>query len=352
MICPYCGSISLRRVNALTRKCLSCSKVFDAHNAMIAERPRPPTPPPARSKYWIFNHQGKADRLVEALRDTQYEQSDIPNNYRSVKFVFTDMAAWGRVRRLQQMKSQGVEAFFIYPHSARPNLISDATPEWDGVTAQFVTAPGHTEILKSYRYPKPLHVVGWMLCPLQEFKPREQARNILFAPIHPRCDITDQRVNRKTFSILEKLARQDKIKLTVRYIAYLEGSGLKEVKHPNISYVRGQMDNSYDQLDRADVVVGSNTIAYISVARGVPTVMMAEKSLPEHWLKHPTLFAPNWNKYVDKLAYPLDILETSDPMKLMENAARSDHDILSWKKRMIGEPFCKQTFIETLDRYL
>ena len=357
--CPYCGGRSFHRMDAFNRRCIVCGRSFNVQAADKLSRPpkirnvhgQPIPEILSRNKYWVFNHQGKADKIIEAL-DTKYERSEHPNNYIQVKFCFTDYAVWGRTRMLGVMKKQGVERFFIYPHSARPNLINDVMAEWDNITAQFVTAPGHIDVMRTFGYPKPLHAVGWMLCPQKEFEPREQARNILFAPIHPRCDDVDKRANQKTFSILEKLAKQDKIHLTVRYISYLEGSGLEHVEHPNIEYVRGVMNNGYEQIDMADVVVASNTYAYKAVARGVPTVMMGEKSVPEHWLKTPTLFAQNWDKYVDIMAYPFDILDTSDPHRLLERVTKSEYGIKMWKKRMIGEPFCPEKFMEIVESYL
>ena len=112
------------------------------------------------------------------------------------------------------------------------------------------------------------------------------------------------------------------------------------------------MDNSYDQIESADVVVASGTFAYIAVARGVPTVMMAERSLPEHWLKTPTVFAPNWNKYVNKMAYPLDILNTKDTKSLFIRAIAGDDKVRDWRRRMIGDDFCADKFIEVLESYI
>ena len=197
-ICPQCGNRRTRRVTVFIRRCPKCLIDFDLRNRNV---------PTAQNSFYIFNHQGKADRIVGALRQHEYNQSLSQNNFRGVRFVLSDYAAWGRQKRLQKIARQGVRHFFIYPHSARPNVISDMEPEWEGVTAQFVTTPEHIEILRTYNYPKPLHAVGWMLCTQKPFQPREQAKEILFAPIHPRCDETDKRVNRQAFSILERMAR-------------------------------------------------------------------------------------------------------------------------------------------------
>ena len=350
--CPYCGFDRTRRLDVYNRLCPRCKNTFSMRTARTPKAASAPQMESASKRFWVFNHQNKADAMVSALTGAGYEESLNLTNFAGVRFALTDYAAWGRAKRLEKIRRQGVGRFFVYPHSARPAMIADVEPEWEWVTATFVTAPGHIEIMQSYGYPKPLHVAGWMLCPMREFQPRKEAYHILFAPIHPRCAEEDKKVNQRVFAILEKLARKDLICLTVRYISTPGGSGLEEVEHPNIHYVAGQMNNAYDQIDNADVVIGSGTIAYIAVARGVPTVMMAERTLPEHWLKEPVLFANNWDKYVDRLAYPLDILEAPSPLKMLEGAVRCDESVREWRERMIGEPFNPARFVETLEGYL
>jgi len=342
--CPNCGALHTHRVTVYLRRCRHCLLRFDIRKI---------TREPGQRTFYVFNHQGKADKMIETLTRFGYIEHPYQNNFRNVDLILSDYAAFGRQKQLERMQNLGASKFFIYPHAARPNLISDLEPEWEGVTAHFVSAPGHVEIMRSYGYDKPLHVIGWMLCPILPFKPRREARNILFAPIHPRCADSDKRINQATFTILASLARADKIRLTVRHINDLIDSGLSMVSHPNIYYVQGQMDNGYDQLDQADVVVGHQTIAYIAVARGVPTLMMGERQLPTHYMRARRVqYVRNWEKYIDMLAYPFDILETRDPLRLMERATRSDYGIRDWKKRMIGEEFCADQFMQILESYL
>lgn len=302
--------------------------------------------------YMVFNHQGKVNKILEAI-DTEYIGLDCHSNFRGVYFVLTDTDVLARRDKLEQMRKRGVGRFFVYPHSARPDLVNDIYTEWPFVTAHFVVSKGHVEIMEAFGYSRPLVPIGWTLCPIRKFKPRPEPKNILFAPIHPRCSEIDQQVNQSTFNRLEKLAKAGHINLTVRFINDLSRSGLKRIEHPNIHYTAGHMNQMYEQIDNADVVVAHQTFLYLAVARGVPSVSMAT-DMPTHvqLRNKPVLWARNWKLYEHLVAYPHDILQTPDVLSLLERVVQCDEDIVNWRKRMIGSPFVKSAFLKKLKRFL
>jgi hypothetical protein len=114
------------------------------------------------------------------------------------------------------------------------------------------------------------------------------------------------------------------------------------------------MDQNYEQIDNVDVVIGHQTFAWLAVARGVPTVMMAERDLPTHVQPRtkPIQFVKHWYKYVDLIAYPLDILECTDTLGLLRRVVTTDEDIRDWRRRMIGYPFRPDRFLGALEKYL
>jgi len=132
----------------------------------------------------------------------------------------------------------------------------------------------------------------------------------------------------------------------------LDKNGLWEA--PGVIYVEGQPDQSYAQIDAADVVVSHQTFAYIAVARGVPTVMMSEQYPPRIGCEEYNTFqyVMNWEKYRDLLAYPLDILAEDDTLALFQRAVRSDEEIVNWRCRLIGEPFDPLQFVKKVKKYL
>jgi len=300
----------------------------------------------------VFNHQNKAGKFISAL-DEDYLRMDCHRHYHGIKMVLSDTDTLGRRFKLEHIRRSGVGVFFVYPHAARPDLVNDIYKEWAFTTAHFVSAQGHIEIMESFGYSRPLEVVGWSLCPIRKFTPKKEPRKVLFAPIHPRCAKVDQDVNLVTFQRLEKLAKADDIKLTVRFINDLGKSGLQKVEHPNIEYTPGAMNQVYDQIDEADVVVGHQTILYLAVARGVPAVSMAT-DMPTHvqLRNKPVLYARNWKKYEHLVAFPYDILQARDSLGLLRKAVSCDEEIADWRRRMIGSPFRKDRFLEKVQKYL
>jgi len=306
--------------------------------------------------YMAFNHQGKADRFIHALNGGRYILLDCHRRYKGVKFVLTDTDIMGRRFKLEHMRKSGVKRFFVYPHAARPDIVNDIYKEWAFTTAHFVSAQGHVDVMRAFGYSRPLEVVGWSLCPIREFMPRVEPREVLFAPIHPRCSKVDQDVNKGTFERLAALAYSGDIHLTVRFVRSLPDSGLERVEHPNIEWTAGAMNQMYDQIDHADVVVGHQTFLYLAVARGVPAVAMAT-DMPTH-VQHrnkPVLWARNWKKYEHLLAYPYDIMDCKNKeqtLSLLRRAVGCDEEISDWRKRMLGSPFRKDRFLAKVERYL
>lgn len=357
--CKHCKYPRLRLLmvmkNVERHICPRCHKI----NLISKEIEKVSVCPPDKTCFMVYNHQGKANAYAKALSERNYFQkpsSTHTANLIGVKFVLTDSDILHRVRNLEKARVKaGVERFFVYGHAARPNLFNDIYPAYPHTTAQFVAAEGHVEIKRRFGYPKPLHVVGWHLCPILPFVPRENPRNILFAPIHPRNADIDKKVNRAAFERLAKLAIEDAIHLTVRYITDLGLSGLDYVQHKNIEYIQGDLYNgpSSDEMTlRADLVVGHQTFAWKAAAMGVPTLMMGEQENPTHIMTNPIRFVNSWDKYKDLLCFPLDILCEDDTMALIKRAANSDEEIRLWKSRMIGKPFDPQLFVSTIESYL
>jgi len=374
IVCIHCGYGRVRFVRHMTNTdkftCPKCGKntIVGRDNSPIIRRRHHPRRIPGQNldcegnlmtdgkiRFTAFNHQHKADKFLEALKENNYKQLDCTNGFGGIRFVLTDTDILGRRVRLEKIRAHGVQHFFVYPHAARPDLVNDIYKEWAFTTAHFVSAPGHVDVMRRFGYSRPLEVVGWSLCPIKKFSPRPEPRKVLFAPIHPRCSVDDQRVNRAAFQKLEKLARADKIELTVRFINSLPGSGLNRIEHPNIIYTNGAMNQSYTQIDEADIVVAHQSFLYLAVARGVPSISMAT-DLPTHvqMRRKPVVWARNWKKYEHLIAFPYDILQVKDRdlFDVMGEIVQCDEKVLDWKRRMIGSPFNKKRFVQKLEKYL
>lgn len=305
-------------------------------------------------RFYFFNHQNKGMALIQALKAAGHTLSAQSG---SAEIIFTDVDVPPRAANLASLHQRG-KKIFVYPHAARPNLFHDFDnyPPFPHVTAHFVPAEGNIEILRQSGLPHALEVIGWYLCPMRPFQPRGQARKVLFAPIHPNANGTlpsvDRQTNTETFKKLLPLVESGDIELTVRFLRGLEKNGLWTVE--GVTYIEGKPDQSYQEIDAADLVVSHQTMGHIAVARGVPTVMMGESTTP-HLGSDETnnlQYARNWEKYRDLLRFPLDILVEDDTRALFQRAVQSDEEIADWRCRLIGQPFDGQRFVRALERYV
>lgn len=347
MNCRYCVSGKAREIGETEYVyryfCFVCRKAFEI------EKPQPPKV--KDNPFICFNHQGKADALVNALAPKYKPLIETVYEGHRVHFVLTDSDIKGRQRQLGKIRDAGCNLFFVYPHAARPSMINDYYRRWDHTTAQFVVNEYHAEVLRVMGYDRPLIGIGWTLCPLREFQSKERARNVLFAPIHPRNAPQDRDVNARTFARLYPHALSGEINLTVRFVGDLLDNGLK--REPGVSYVNGRMNQDYSEIDAADVVIGHQTVAWIAVARGAPTVMMGE-DMPTHFRRVDQQYddAKSWGKVAHLFQYPLDILAEDDTMALLNRAVRSDAEIADWRTRMVGEQFDPLKFVEIIESFL
>jgi hypothetical protein len=306
--------------------------------------------------FFCYDHQHKADSYIGALKRAGWEETRDPGKGR---FVLTDVDIMPRARSLREYHKRGIRVF-CYPHAARPNLFWDFPGHsfTDFITACFVPAPGHEAILRAYGTPYPIEAVGWHLSELRDFAPREKVRKILFAPIHPNnngfLSSLDKKINADALRLLVSLTSDPEISLTVRYLKDLKDNGLW--KAGGVDYIPANPDGSTQEIDRADLVVSHQTFAFLSVARGVPTLMMGEWMTPRWGGSEAKLtFARSWELYKHLLMYPLDLLDptSTEPVEcLIERAAMGDPKVSEWRSRLIGEAFDPELFVSRVESYL
>lgn len=310
---------------------------------------------PKSRKYIYYEHQGKGKKLAIALQERDWTPT---NNASEAVFILTDVEVAGRAKRMKTLSDAFGTKTFVYPHAARPDLLGniagyEPSPH---TTAHFVTTPGHVEIMSAFGYPHPMPVMGWCLSDLMNFQPRRRVWQVLFAPIHASAtgwlSSTDKTINVETFGVLHALVRAGKINLTVRYLYNLAFIGIPI--RGDVQYIKGAPNQKTPEADVTDVVVSHQTFAHICIAKGIPTVMMGEDIAPRLTLTDGRWAAvKNWDSYKHLLKFPLDILDTRDPWKLLQDAIASDEAIRDWKSRLIGDTlFDPKCFVDTLEGYL
>lgn len=301
----------------------------------------------------VFDHQNKSAAYKQALADAGYLFTD-RDNVQGVRFYLSD-ADW-RESMMAEARSRNIPVF-LYPHAARPMVIYDGCVEPHPVTAMFTQAPGGKLIMEKIGYPYPVEVSGWAYSEVRPFRPVEQVKRILFAPIHPNgngwLSEVDKRLNRDAYKLLEAYCRRTGAQLSIRLIGTLEQGGLGGFETPDFVEVhQGKKNNSTLDMESADVVVSHQTFAWISVALGIPTVMMGEDIPPRSGNSEKGFcYVDHWDAYKEDLMYPLDILG-GDPEGTIAKAAAGCEEVEAWKARLIGQPFDGKAFVEKLESYL
>ncbi len=299
--------------------------------------------------FYCNDHQGKAKAYVDALMDAGYLRNLVRDG--TADFCLLDLDWGSRVSIISDFAVRG-KPTFLYPHTARPVL------QWDGMypssphtTAVFTIAQGGVDIPRMYGLvDKPIHAVGWTYCDIVPFEKKSGSpQKVLFAPIHVNGNgyMTNRERNLNS-KVFHKLLSTD-VELTVRFLYNLEWNGLWEEE--GVTYVQGKPDQSTKEIDEADVVVSHQNMGYLAVARGKPTLFMAEYLPPISGNTDAAIkVVASWDKYKDELMFPLDIL-AGDTKEMLQIAWQ--HDLArDWKHKYIGSPFNAEQFVEILEGYL
>lgn len=319
----------------------------------------------APRRYLVTRHQDKAHAYISALRRRLWQRT---TNVDQAEFLLCDLDIASRIKRVERAHERGIPVMY-YPHAARPAIYWDGIVEAKDHACSFVVARGHKEVMLAFGYPYPIHVTGWTYCPIRPFAPRlpeDRPLRVLFGPIHPNANgwlsEPNLRANAAAHAKLLRLAQAGHIELTVRHIHDLKANGIQppqaigywngQQHYDTVRYKRVVTGLAYSDIDRADVVVAHQTLAYLAIARGVPTVMFDEQQTPTSGNSADTFrLVSSWAKYRHLLAFPLDLLD-GRPLDVLRQAAASDAKIAAWRSAFIGHEFDQVEFIRAVESYL
>jgi hypothetical protein len=300
-----------------------------------------------RLKIAVNNHYREADAFIEALLSAGHQfVADEPAD---LLLIDLDPPLQGYQEMIRKHKAQGAKVF-LFPHGAGAPVLS-----YDGlfapdrrVDANLVMGSGHAEFLRRIDYPAPTHTIGWPYCPQRPFRPSDDVRHVVFGPSHPGGDgwLPDfyRNLNADVFAQLIR----GPWRVTVRHIGTLEQNGLWEAE--GVTYVDGRLMAETAEIDTADAVVAAcGTYPALAIARGVPTVMYAQGTMalgvPGEKERRPR----RGDRYMDFIRYPFDAADA--PLAdLIEAAARSETPIADWKRRFVGQPFDRRSFVALIER--
>lgn len=308
-------------------------------------------------RFYMHEHMHKGKAYKEALERRGYSFTQ-RTNWAEMIFLDHDINSVGAGRRRQVYASYEQDIpLFLYPHSARPNIMYDIWRPWPFTKCHFTIAEGHKEVLRRIDYPCPVEVTGWTYTPIKPFrKPRKHKQiKVLFAPIHPLGSGYLMEMDRElNFNIFKLLLNMPDIELTVRYLGAIGQNGIW--KNRRVKYINGEPDGTTNEIEEADVVISAFTHAYMTVALGKPLLMMGERTRPHAGNHLWTGWGEQWEKYRDYLEFPFNICdvlgEPDKALNMMIDAMKKNPKVEDWKERFIGKPFDPDHFVDKVEEYL
>jgi len=294
-------------------------------------------------KFWLSEWQHKGAPFVRALLDAEYKIDE--NNPDFVLFDHDiDIKKKGWRAEMMPYINRNIP-IFLYPHGARPMTLWDGVyPACPNVVANFVPAPGHQEVMRRYDYPIKTIPIGFSFCKIQPFRPTAFPGLIVFAPIHPLrsgfVQPEDKAINQRT---MKKLMNTG-LPVLVRYIGTIEQNGLKFEQ--GVEYLKGETNGSTAEIDKAALVVASDTFLYMAVARGVPAISIRERSHPFWGKRDKKVYAKKWPKYKNYMGYPYDEDDYDDLNSIIPDLLPEESNRLKeWKELFIWKQFDYKEFV-------
>jgi hypothetical protein len=129
----------------------------------------------------------------------------------------------------------------------------------------------------------------------------------------------------------------------VRHLMGLAENGIPW--YEGVKYVEARPNNTYEDIDEADLIIGVGTYAHLALARGKPTILYGQALIP-HEAYQPGHFeaVQSWANYRDYMRYPFEWDEITD-ISVVTRAP-----VNAWRKLFVGEPFQPAVFVELLTR--
>lgn len=293
------------------------------------------------------DHRGGALPLVRALADAGHELVNPPAPA-DVLLIDLDAPLPSHRHLIELYRALGA-AILIYPHGGGSMVtVYDGLYEPDpAVTANLVHAAGIAESLRRVQYPAPVRTIGWTLCQERPFRPAQDVRRVLFAPMHPCAGVLSDVYRERNADVFRQLLGGP-WQLTVRHMDSIEQNGLWPVD--GVRFAAAHERPPEADIDAADVVVAAQgTFPHLSVARGAPTVLYTQLNPAMYGLPGE---APGRllraDRYRDYLRHPFDV-EDGPIAEILHAAARDSAAVATWRRRFIGAPFDPTAFARLVE---
>jgi hypothetical protein len=313
--------------------------------------------------YCNFATVARSFMFVDALFRAGYQQTV---NFAKADFILSDKEptsprdgtpAWRRDRFIKQCGDRPV---FFVPHTPYAFWLWDGWLEPMKVSCNFVTAPVGVLGMAAYGYPYRFEEIGWARGRILPFTPRS-GNNLLYAPplnVHWKEGVlkynNDLPIHRKILGwIVENRKRFDRV--TLNYTRSMEEFEYNTLPDMGFEFfdVGSKRDLSAKTamagIEKADLILSSNTMGYIALANGYPTILTNSYRgvLPTC----ATGAGACWDDYKEHYEFPLNIFEMSaDEVLALRDAPNAE--VEDWKRWNIGSPFMADKFISVIREFV
>lgn len=298
--------------------------------------------------------------MEDALKNL--ERTSNPNK---ADVVFIDREPTGNENKWNQIdKLAKQKPIFIYPHTPYSSWLWDGyTKPSKNIACNFVCNESAIKTMDSYGYPCRKENIGFSRpLTVKKFQKTSGAR---LAYSGPRLIGSEGRFYRngdaeyvkKTMDwIVENKSYFLEVKVFYSFSPevyglqdYLKYSCIEFVNVAPDSVATKQLDtgSALNQLKDIDIFLGSNTLGYIALSQGIPTILIGHNNdIP----LHSTNNGIHYTDYAKWCDFPIR-LEEMDGNDVLDYCWQEPNEVSEWKKLNI-ENFNKEKFLKIVKEYL
>jgi len=302
-----------------------------------------------KKTFYMIDSRDSGTAFASILFAAGYEQIIEASNAGKANFLLYDLNRYrNRVIR-DQFRSKPQ---FIFPHTPFSWWMWDGLYRAHPVSCNFVGTEAAKTAMKAYGYKYRVEVCGFSRCSVKPWKETE-GKVLLYAPNHP---ITakhmirrqDQPVTARTFRHILKIAPSYE-KVIVRYGHSLETSEIWDPELPNVEFQLSDLKtvSSLEAINSADLVVAGQSLGYLSVAQGKPTLFYNQSRVaPYETSGH----VKSYEKY-KWIDFPAQF-EGMKSKDLHDFVQTPNSAVEEWKKLNIGEQFNPEKVLAVIESFL
>ena len=240
---------------------------------------------------------------------------------------------------------------FIYPHTPYSSYLWDGyVPPSSKIACNFVPSIAFKMAMETYHYPCRIEVIGFPR-PLAISSVRLLGRYGAWIYKY------DRFVRDRALRWIAK-NRDHFERVTVFYTFDLDKAMLRKFEKYDFDFVcvarngpevKGMnTKNALKQLEGVDLFIGCNTLGYIAVSQGIPTILIGHDN---EFPMHSSNCGLHYSEYEQYVAFPLKLHQMS-ACEVLSLCKEPDERVEKWKAENIGTSFDADRFLEVVMEYL